>query len=198
LLGSAVALAALGSLAVALAQGQPEDPHAHCHMAPAGQAWTKTTARYELPDVTLVRADGTRVDLRREIDDGRPVLLNFIFTTCTAICPVMSQTFARIQSQHLEGVHMVSVSIDPEQDSPARLTEYAHRFGAGPDWTFYTGSPEASIAVQRAFDTYRGDKMNHVPVTFLRAAPGKPWVRLDGFAKADEVAKEYRELLAAD
>jgi protein SCO1/2 len=126
------------------------------------------------------------------------VVLNFIFTTCTAICPAMSQTFARIQSQHLEGVHMVSVSIDPEQDTPARLTEYAQRFGAGPAWTFYTSTPEASTAMQRAFGVYRGDKMNHGPVTFLRAAPGKPWVRLEGFAKAEDVVKEYRQLVAAE
>jgi protein SCO1/2 len=56
---------------------------------------------------------------------------------------------------------------------------------------------EASIATQRAFDAYRGDKMNHLPVTFLRAAPGKPWVRLEGFAPPDEVVKEYRQLVAA-
>ena len=197
LLGSAVALAALGSLAVALAHGRQEDPHAHCHMAPPEPGWKKTTAQYELPDVTLVRADGKSVDLRREIDDGRPVVLNFIFTTCTAICPVMSQTFAQIQSQLVHGAHMISVSIDPEQDTPSRLTEYARRFGAGPAWTFYTGTPEAIIAMQRAFDVYRGDKMNHVPVTFLRAAPGKPWVRVEGFAGADELVKEYRQLVVA-
>jgi protein SCO1/2 len=198
LLGSTVALAVLASVAVALAHGHREDPHAHCHVAPPEEARKKTTSQYELPDVTLVRADGTRVDLRREIDDGRPVVLNFIFTTCTAICPVMSQTFARVQSQLVHGAHMISVSIDPEQDTPSRLTEYARRFGAGPAWTFYTGTPEAIIAMQRAFDVYRGDKMNHVPVTFLRAAPGKPWVRLEGFAKADEVVKEYRQLVAAN
>jgi protein SCO1/2 len=202
LLGSTVALAVLGSVAVALAHGRREDPHAHCHVQgalppPREEAPKKTAAQVELPDVTLVRADGKKVELRQEIDDGRPVMLNFIFTTCTAICPVMSQTLARVQGQLVHGVHMISVSIDPEQDTPSRLAEYARRFGAGPAWTFYTGTPEAIVAMQRAFDVYRGNKMNHVPVTFLRAAPGKSWVRVDGFAGADELVKEYRQLVAA-
>jgi Uncharacterized protein SCO1/SenC/PrrC, involved in biogenesis of respiratory and photosynthetic systems len=92
---------------------------------------------------------------------------------------------------------MVSISIDPEHDTPAKLKEYARKFGAGPQWQMLTGSVENSIAVQRAFNTYRGDKMNHEPATFLRAGKGKPWVRLDGFASAGELVKEYRQLMAA-
>jgi protein SCO1/2 len=91
---------------------------------------------------------------------------------------------------------MVSVSIDPEEDTPARLTEYAKRFGAGAQWSFYTGSVESSIAVQRAFDVYRGDKMNHSPVTLFRPAPGRAWVRLDGFATPDAVLGEVRTQVA--
>jgi protein SCO1/2 len=52
------------------------------------------------------------------------------------------------------------------------------------------------IAVQRAFDVYRGDKMNHSPVTFLRAGAGKPWVRMAGFASAADILREYRQLNA--
>lgn len=199
-LGSLVTLAGLGGLAGALAHGRAPEPHPCCRAAPPEASWKKTTARYDVPDLGLVRADGARVSLRRELDDGRPVILNFIYTTCAAICPLMSQTFARIQSRlgaERDAVHMISVSIDPEQDTPSRLTEYATRFGAGPQWTFYGGTLEASVATQRAFDAYRGDKMNHLPVTFLRAAPGQPWVRVEGFAGADEVVDEYRRLVVA-
>ena len=49
--------------------------------------------------------------------------------------------------------------------------------------------------MQRAFDAYRGDKMNHTPVTYLRARPGSRWVRLDGFATPDELEREVRTLL---
>jgi len=68
----------------------------------------------------------------------------------------MSQTFAEVQRKlGDEPVHLISVSIDPEQDTPARLCEYARKFSAGPHWTFYAGTLEASIAAQKAFGAYR-------------------------------------------
>ncbi len=49
--------------------------------------------------------------------------------------------------------------------------------------------------MQRAFDVYRGDKMQHQPVTFLRVTPDKPWVRYEGFATPDMIVHEYRSLV---
>jgi protein SCO1/2 len=48
----------------------------------------------------------------------------------------------------------------------------------------------ASVAAQRVFEVYRGDKMGHTPVTLVRAAPGAAWVRFDGFATADMLLQE--------
>ena len=93
--------------------------------------------------------------------------------------------------------HLTSISIDPEHDTPARLREYARKFHAGVQWQHYTGTLAASLAAQRAFDMYRGGKMGHNAVTLMRAAPGKPWLRIDGFVTADELVGDYRKLLAA-
>jgi protein SCO1 len=177
------------------------DPHARHHQPPSGmKRATRSTVACTLPRVSLVRDDGKTVSLPDELDDGQPVVLDFIFTTCSTICPVMSQTFSQLQRKlgdERDRVHLVSISIDPEQDTPARLTEYAKKFKAGPHWRHYTGSAQASLAVQRAFDAWRGDKMDHTPVTFLRAAPGQPWVRIDGFASSDELAAEVHGLVAS-
>jgi protein SCO1/2 len=161
---------------------------------------SRSSVTYETPAVTLVREDGKRVSLSRELDDGRPVLLNFIFTTCSSICPLISRTleeFQRKLGSEAARVHLMSISIDPEQDTPARLTEYAHKFHAGPEWQYYTGTLAASIAAQRAFGVYRGEKMSHTPVMLLRAAPGKPWLRIEGFVTPDELVDDYRNLLAS-
>lgn len=176
------------------------DSHAqHHHMIEAPPPVVRSIANYPVPDVALVRADGTRVRLAPELDDGRPVLLDFIYTTCTTICPVLSQTFAEVQKRlgaDAGKVKMVSISIDPEEDTPARLTDYSKRLHAGAQWQFYTGTVQASLAAQRAFDAYRGDKMSHTPVTFFRSAPGQPWVRLDGFATPDALVNELRPTVA--
>lgn len=173
-----------------------EDPHAH-HRAVDKTPYRKSVHSYELPDVMLIREDGKEAPFPADIDDGRPVVLNFIYTSCTAICPMLSQMFAGFQDKlgsEVSEVHMVSISIDPEQDTPERLVEYAKRYHAGPQWTHYTGTPEVSIDIQKAFQAYYVDKMNHRPVVFMRAAPGEPWTRLDGFTSPSNLVKEYKAL----
>jgi protein SCO1/2 len=88
----------------------------------------------------------------------------------------------------------VSISIDPENDTPAVLIDYGKKFAAGVHWDFYTGTAESSLAIQKAFDAYRGDKMNHSSVIFMRAAPDKSWLRLEGFGSPDAVVREYHEM----
>jgi protein SCO1/2 len=173
-------------------------PHAdHRHAATAS---VRTTANYVIPDVQLVRDDGKSVNLAQELNDGRPVVLNFIYTTCTSICPLSSQTFADLQAtlgSERDKVHLVSVSIDPEQDTPARLREYASRYDAGHEWQHYTGTVSASVATQRAFNVYRGDKMDHPPVTLVRPTPTSRWVRIEGFATAEQLLRELTDVVAA-
>lgn len=175
-----------------------DESHAHHHMVMPET--TRSTGEYSIPDVMLVREDGKSVSLPQELNDGRPVVLSFIYTTCTTVCPVTSQTLSQLQQKlgtDREKVHLVSISIDPEQDTPARLADYAKNFNAGPEWHHYTGTLSASVAVQKAFNAYHGNKMDHTPVTFLRAAPGQPWVRFDGFATTDVLISELRGMLAS-
>lgn len=201
---SLLCVAAAAMPAATLFADEMTDSGMHAHQMHAQHEsagpLTLSTVDYDTPDVQLVRDDGTTVSLRSELDDGRPVIMNFIFTTCTSICPLLSQTFAAF-AQRLgpdrAKVHLVSISVDPEQDTPERLREYAQRFHAGPEWQHYTGTLAASLAAQRAFDVYRGDKMSHTPVTLLRAAPGEPWRRLDGFATPDDLVRELHTLVAS-
>jgi protein SCO1/2 len=159
----------------------------------------RSRAQYSIPDVVLVRDDGKPVSLRAELDDGRPVVLNFIYTSCATICPMSSQVFEQLQEdlgERRAAVHLMSISIDPEQDTPARLRTYAAQFHAAKGWNHYSGTVATSVAVQRAFDAYRGDKMSHIPLTLRRGAPGEEWVRYDGFARAEDLMFERKEWAA--
>lgn len=168
--------------------------------APAGSGSRQSLRDYAVPAVSLVREDGKVVSLPDEMNDGRPVVLNFIFTTCPGICPLMSSVFAQFEHRlgpDADKVHLMSISIDPEQDTPARLLAYARKFHAGRDWQHYTGTLAASITAQRAFDVYRGSKMSHTAVTLMRAAPGKPWLRIEGLVTPDDLVRDYRAILAS-
>lgn len=187
--------ALLATLALTLGIGISTAVQAHENHS-AGAALARSERNYTLPALKLTRADGKRVALAEAIDDGRPVLLNFIYTSCNAICPVTSQVFVEFREKigaERDRINMVSVSIDADQDTPATLTAYARRYGSAGVWAHYTGTSADMVELQRAFDAWRGDKMNHQPTTYLRAAPGKPWVRLDGFYSPTALLGEYRK-----
>ena len=168
----------------------------HHHTPAPEPRYTRTTAAYAPPDVPLTSAEGTSTRLGAILGAGGPLFLQFIFTSCTTVCPVMSTSFAGMQSRlgpNDARPRFVSISIDPAYDTPERLRHYAKRFDAGAGWQFFTGRAEDIAAVQKAFDAYPGNnKMRHVPVTFFRAAPGKRWVRLEGLPNAAQLLGESR------
>jgi protein SCO1/2 len=193
--------AAPGPVAAGEEAGDHADAHPpghvhHAHAAPEPvRAGGPIVTRVRAPAVGVVGSDGRAALLTDVLDDGRPVLLNFIFTSCTTICPISSQSFVAVQDRlgaARDRIHLVSISIDPEFDTPQRLGEYAARFGAGRQWSFLTGKAADIVAIQSAFGSYRGDKMNHEPATFLRAAPGAAWIRFDGFTGADALLDELK------
>jgi len=200
----AVALMSLGLSSVQAMEADHQhaahhDTHAEHRQMAAQVGYQRSEHRYpELP-ITLTAANGDPAPLAELLAGDRPVMLNFIYTSCTTICPVMSATFSEVR-RHLgpdgSTVRMVSISIDPEVDTPDRLRAYAARFNADPEWRLLTGDSDAIVRVQRAFDIYRGAKTSHIPATFLRTAGSDSWVRLEGLTTAAELADEYRRLAA--
>jgi protein SCO1/2 len=159
--------------------------------------YRRTVVRYEPPDVTLVNQDGARVKLSQVLSADKPVLLKFFFTTCTTICPVLSagsSNMIKTLGEEARDVHVVSIAIDPDHDTPEVLQDYRKRFGAGPEWELLTGSKGDIERVRRAFDAYSVDKMAHRPLNFLRPAGGTSWVRIDGLIGSADLMAEYRGL----
>lgn len=175
-------------------------PHAkHRSMMSKKYGYKRSMVRYQLPDVEIQNMDGDSTQLLAVLNQDSPVILNFIFTTCTTVCPVLTATFAQAQKGLMTAKtkpRMISISIDPEYDTPERLRKYAKKFKAGPQWQFFTGESKIINNILQAFRAYRGSKLNHEPVTFLRISSNDPWVRLDGFTSAGELVKEYQSLLA--
>ena len=89
------------------------DPHAH-HKAMAKSSTTalRSTARYEIPDLAMIDQHGETVSTADLFDTDRPVMVNFIFTTCTAICPMMTSIFQQVQTR-LGGVDLAGSWVSP-------------------------------------------------------------------------------------
>lgn len=177
---------------------QSADPHAAHKAAMSKPHYTVTDANYDIPDVQLIDEEGEAVALRGLLESEHPVALNFIFTTCTTICPVMTVTFAQMQRTlgvAAEELQLISVSIDPEYDRPGVLKAYAEQFQAENNWTFLTGDSNDIADVLRSFDSYAGSKMNHQPVTLLRNPDRDGWIRIDGLANGASLAQEVTNRL---
>ena len=169
------------------------DEHAAHRAAMQQIRYSVTTERYAVPDVELIDQSGTPVALRTLLEADQPVALNFIFTTCTTICPVMTATFAQMRRDLGESagqVRLVSISIDPEYDRPGVLKAYAERFHAGAGWSFLTGDGAQISKVLLSFKTFAGSKMNHQPITLLKSPRSPTWVRIDGLASGEDLAHE--------
>ncbi len=61
------------------------------------ETYIRTVESYQIPDVTLINKDGARVELKKMFSSDRPILVDFVYTTCTTICPVLSVNFANFQ-----------------------------------------------------------------------------------------------------
>lgn len=188
---------AMHTVTTALPAAAADDAHAQHRQAMNQHGYQRAVARYNLPSLTLTDSSGATVDIAQLLDTEQPTVVNFIFTSCTTICPVMSATFMQAQKQlgmDAQQIQWISISIDPEYDTPERLHGYAQRFDAGPNWHFLTGTLDDIIAVQKSFAVYRGDKMNHAPTTLLRVGRDNAWLRLDGLTSGAELAQEYHQL----
>lgn len=162
-----------------------------CSVADAPfQKSPRTEFSYALPDVTITTQENQRVSLSEVLNFEGTILLNFIFTSCNAVCPVMSAVFSKVQAEtqnFSNKIRLVSISIDPEQDTPAKLKLYANKFNAGKNWFFLTGSISEIEKIQTAFNVYRGDKMNHASLTLIRPPKSNIWYRIESLSPSSEL-----------
>lgn len=168
--------------------------HAHTsHVRKAG--YRKTVHPYILPDVPLVTAQGRGVRLLDVMAADGPLVMNFIFTSCTTTCPVMNQAMSGLPERlgtASSRLRLLSVSVDPRHDTPETLRAYAERYRTRAPWHFLTGQPGDIETVRTAF----GHDARHLeqgePLILLRPARGEPWLRIEGYASAEDLAREYR------
>jgi protein SCO1/2 len=164
----------------------------------ASSEYKRTIEHYTVPDVTLINQDGKRVKLTSLIDCEKPVVVDFIYGTCTTICPVLSSGFSNFQRKlgaESSTVQLISISIDPEHDNPRVMKEYLKNYRAQPGWDFLTGSRGDIDRVMKAFNAYVSNKMYHYPIMFLRAPNGENWVRIYGLIGTSDFLNEYKKVM---
>lgn len=158
--------------------------------------YKRSVENYSVPDVVLVNQNGEKVRLKNFLVSEKPVIVDFIFGTCTTICPILSAGYANLQQRLGADSHkikLVSISIDPENDTPKVMREYLQRYRAKPGWDFLTGSRKDIDKVMLAFDAYIPNKMSHYPLNLIRTPADGKWTRLFGLMSSSEFMSECQK-----
>ena len=168
--------------------------------AAAGATQVLRPAIAPLPAVALQTMAGEPRTLDRELAAEVPLVLNFVFTTCSTSCSLQTAVLAQLQRDWQargRALRLASITIDPDNDTPEQLRRFAAGFRTAAGWQFYTGRFDDLLRVQKHFDVYRGSKASHPPVLLLRRHARAPWVRVEGFPQAAELAALIESLPAA-
>jgi cytochrome oxidase Cu insertion factor (SCO1/SenC/PrrC family) len=157
-----------------------------------------------IPDVELQDQNGRKVKFYTDLVKDRVVAVNFIFTRCTTVCPglgVSSAALARHLSETAgEGVtlpRIISISIDPETDTPERLRAWSENFGTAPGWTLVTGSRREIETLLKALQAYTPDINLHSSAFLLGNDATGQWKRVGGSAAPAKLAEALAELSVA-
>ena len=168
-------------------EGNPHGSHA------VGPPETASRVGMNIPDVELLDQDGRKVHFYTDLVKGRVVAVNFIFTTCTTICPPLGATFARVQKELGEragrDVHFISVSVDPVTDTPERMKAWGAKFHAGPGWTLVTGDKPAIDSLLKALAASAARREDHSPFVIVGNDALGQWSRAYGLAAPSQLLR---------
>jgi protein SCO1/2 len=145
-----------------------------------------------LPNVRLWTHEGRAVRFFDDLVRGRVVAINFMYADCASACPVTTRNLALAQrdlADRARGVSFLSISLEPERDTPEVLREYAQRYGAGPGWYFLTGARNDIELLRRKLGAYDpnpaldADRSQHAGIVILGNEPEGRWKAISALSK---------------
>jgi protein SCO1 len=157
------------------------------------QPVTTSAAEKYFSDVELINQDGEKLRFYSDVLKNKVVVINAFFTTCTSVCPPMNRNLEKIQNALGDrlgrDVFLVSISVDPVNDTPTRLKEYSQRFHARSGWIFLTGKKENVDWALYKLGQYVEEKNDHTSVLIVGNESKGLWKKAFGLAKAEELIK---------
>jgi protein SCO1/2 len=150
-------------------------------------------------DVPLIDQQGREQRLYSDLMRGKVVVISAMFTQCTGSCPVMAATFQKLQSRLGDRlgseVQLISISVDPEHDSPARLREFARRFDAKPGWHLLTGTRDNLDTALHKLGLWVENREAHGNVMLIGNDRTGLWKKAFGLADVGEIYKILESVL---
>lgn len=150
-------------------------------------------------DVLLVNQNGEKKRFYTDLLQGKVVVINSFFATCTGSCLPLNRNLEKMQKAlgpHMgERVFFLSISVDPEVDTPANLKAYAKKLNAGPGWFFLTGDKANVDFVLRKIGQFVDNKADHRNIFIIANERTGLWKKAFGLARDDELMKVVESVL---
>lgn len=166
--------------------------HQHGHDAPPGAVKVRGL------DTNLVDHEGRGVNVQRDVIGDRIVVVSFVYTSCTTVCPLVASVFSDLQTRLGprvgRDVVLVTITVDPLRDTPAQLKAYAGRFQAGPGWRWLTGAPVAVNELLKGLGAYAPDFTQHPQMVLVGDGATGRWTRFSGLPDSKRLAEHVRTL----
>jgi protein SCO1/2 len=191
--GILTAIAAMPAVARA-----DEDPHAKHRAMMKQKSQPAESVDIDIRDRTLVNQYGEDVQFATEVIGDNIVVMDFVYTTCTTICPVLSALFTQVQTKLGDSmggeVRLVSVSVDPVRDTPQRLKAYSAKHRAGDGWFWITGAKPAVDDVLTGLGAYTTNFEDHPTMVLVGDGRTGEWKRLFGFPNPDRIVQIVNDM----
>ena len=185
-------------LASGIGQALAHSADEHAGHTMAAKSASSENAQVKFADVALVDQDGKAVRLEKDLVTNKIVVMSFIYTSCTTVCPVVSSIMGKVQKQLGarvgSEVQLVSISIDPQRDDPKRLNDYARAFQNGPGWSWLTGSTQSVNETLKGLGSFSGDFKSHAPLILVGDGNSSHWTRYYGFTDPSVLIREVEKL----
>lgn len=157
-------------------------------------------AQQYFTDVILVNQNGQKLRLYSDLLKGKVVVIHSFFATCQGSCPVAAATFLKLQ-QHFgdrlgKELSFLSVSVDPERDTPTALKAYAQRFQVRPGWHLLSGKKENVDWALYKLGQYVEVKESHSNVILIGNMRTGLWKKVMGVASYDVIVQTVESVLA--
>lgn len=155
---------------------------------------TKTPAEAAaayFPNTVLLTQDNKPVHFFDDLLRGKTVMINFMFTTCTGICPAMTANLLKVQ-EYLgdrvgKDINMISISVDPTVDTPSVMKKYATNFKARAGWYFLTGNKADVDLVLGKLGGFVENKNDHLNLVIVGNVETGEWMKVFAMAKPAEI-----------
>lgn len=149
------------------------------------------------PKLQVINQHNHPLNFYHDLVKNKTVAINFIFTTCSSSCPLATAVFKQVQKQlGTQPVHLISVSVDPDHDTPERLSAFAQPFNIATGWDFVTGDRVEITALLKALEVYSPDKNLHTNMVLIGNDATHIWTRLYGLPSADAIVEALKKVTA--